>query len=44
MVNSLYMDLVMIASVMIMDVVIRGKGHPLQIWWQFVVRVFIVKL
>ena len=26
MVNSLYMDLVMIASV-----VIRGKGHPLQI-------------
>ena len=29
--------------VMIMDIVIRGKGHPLQIRWQFVVRVFIVK-
>ena len=43
MVNSLYMNLVMIASVMFMDVVIRGMGHPLEICWQFVVRVFIVQ-
>ena len=38
MVNSLYMDLVMITSVMIMDIVIRGKEHPLQIYMMAVCR------